>query len=258
MFSVVIPAYNCENTIIYCLESILNQTRTDLIEEIVVVNDGSIDNTERVVKDFIAAHLDFRFVYLSQNNLGVSSARNNGILTSKSEWIALLDSDDKWKKDKIEKQYNIIKNNGRCYFLGCDRAIKGRYGLVYKLSPYQLCVKSTPTTPSVVFKRDIGIELGLFDENMKYSEDINFFQKFFKYDSYYVLKDDLVEIGIQKKFFGQFGASSNLKEMAIGRDKNVIELYEMGYIGMLYKYLMLFFNRLKYIRRLIINTLINV
>ena len=258
MFSVIVPMYNCEKTIISSLESVINQSRVDLIDEIILVNDGSTDNTEIVVKDFLESHSEYNFIYITQSNQGASAARNNGIYCAKSEWIALLDSDDIWKFNKIEKQYNIIVKNDKCFFLGSDISITGRVGVVYKLTPYQLCIKSTPTTPSVVFKRDIGIELGLFNNEMKYSEDINFFQKFFRYDSYYVLKDDLVTIGAHKDFFGQSGSSSHLKEMAVGRDKNVIELYNMGYIGLLYKFLMLIFNKLKYARRVLINITYNI
>ena len=256
MFSVVVPMYNCEKTIISSLESVINQSRVDLIDEIILVNDGSTDNTEIVVKDFLESHSEYNFIYITQSNQGASVARNNGIYCAKSEWIALLDSDDVWKFDKIEKQYEVINQINNCVFLGCDNSIRGKSGLIYKLNPYQLCIKSTPTTPSVVFKKNIGIKLGLFNENMKYSEDINFFKKFFKYDSYYILKDDLVVIGSQKQFFGQTGSSSNLKEMAIGRDKNVVELYNMGYISSLYMVLMLIFNRIKYIRRIITNKLL--
>ena len=255
MFSVVIPAYNCENTIIKCLESILNQTRIDLIDEIIIVNDGSKDNSDGVIRNFISLNKQYSFAYYSQNNQGASLARNIGINMAKSEWIALIDSDDAWNDSKIEKQYNIIVNNKKCVFLGSDISIKGKVGSVYKLNPYQLCIKSTPTTPSVIFKKNVGVELGLFNINMKYSEDINFFQKFFKYDSYYILKDDLVVIGSQKQHFGQLGLSSNLKQMAIGRDKNVVELYKMGYIDLFYMILMLLFNKIKYIRRLFINVL---
>lgn len=109
MFSVVIPAYNCENTIVATIDSVLRQTRIDLIEEIIVVNDGSEDQTEKIVNDYMLGcerkYQYINFVLISHPNKGVSYTRNRGILISKAEWIALLDSDDIWVENKLERQF---------------------------------------------------------------------------------------------------------------------------------------------------------
>ena len=253
MFSVVIPAYNCEKTIYDSLDSVISQTRVDLIDEIIIINDGSLDNTKRIIEDYIADHSNFNFVYINQDNKGVSATRNEGIRRAKGEWIALLDSDDIWLKEKIERQYEEIAKNDSILFLGSEYPLKVffkkyRSG-VHKLNAKQLCFRNLPPTPSIVFKRNIGISLGLFDENMKYSEDINFFQKFLRLDSYYILAENLIEISIGKAFFAASGLSSNLKEMHKGRDKNTVALYKDGLISWPYLVIMLGLNQVKYFRR---------
>lgn len=254
MFSVVIPAYNCEKTIERVLDSVISQTRVDLVDEVIIVNDGSTDNTQRIVNEYINNHNSIKFVYIYQNNSGASVARNNGIMKAQSEWIALLDSDDLWFNNKLERQYEEIQKNPKILFLGSHYPVRFLFkeykkGLI-KLSANNLCIRSMPTTPSVVFHKETGIELGLFNEEMQYCEDINFFQKFLLKDSYYILAEKLVNISIEKKFTGQSGVSSNLKKMAKGRDKNTRELYEMNLISWPFFAAMMIMNKMKYIKRI--------
>lgn len=255
MFSVVIPAYNCEKTIVRVLESVFNQTRSDSIEEIIIVNDGSTDQTNQVIKEFIKKHDQINIIYLEQENHGVSYSRNRGIKKATADWIALLDSDDVWLPNKLERQMQCIEKHENMVFLGCDENLKfffhKKSGL-YKVSAKELCIRNTPATPSIVFKRTIGLELGLFNEHMKFCEDINFYQKFLLRDSYYVLVEKLIEIGIGKQYFGQTGLTSHLYQMHIGRKKNTKELYEMGLISKRYEWLMQLFNNMKFFRRYII------
>lgn len=261
MFSVIIPAYNCETTIIRALQSVMDQTKADLIEEIIIINDGSSDNTESVLKEFIpgASHIPVR--YFKQSNHGVSYTRNRAIKMACAEWIALLDSDDIWLKNKIERQQEVIAANPGISFLGSAYPLKILFGKregLCKLSARELCLRNMPNTPSVVFRKSVGIELGLFNENMKYCEDINFYQKFLLKDSYYVLAEKLIETSIGKKFFSQSGLSSNLRQMHLGRNRNTRELYDMGLISRLYMYMMLFMNEMKYLRRTMQKKVLNI
>ena len=95
MFSVVIPLYNKERSVKNTIESVLNQTFQDF--EVIVVNDGSTDNSLEVVKSFN----DERIRIINQKNSGVSSARNRGIKEAKYDWIAFLDADDLWNPNKL-------------------------------------------------------------------------------------------------------------------------------------------------------------
>lgn len=103
MFSVVIPLYNKELSIQNTIQSVLNQASQDF--EIVVVNDGSTDNSLEVVKQFE----DARIRIIDQPNGGVSSARNRGIQEAKFKWIAFLDGDDLWVTEHLEEITKMMR-----------------------------------------------------------------------------------------------------------------------------------------------------
>lgn len=90
--SVIVPAYNCEETISQTLDSILSQKSKDL--EIIIVNDGSTDNTEKICLEYCSKNPNVK--YFKKSNSGVSETRNLGIEKSVGEYIAFLDSDDVW------------------------------------------------------------------------------------------------------------------------------------------------------------------
>ncbi len=257
MFSVIIPVYNCEKTIKKVLDSVLNQTRFDLVEDIIIVNDGSTDMSDCIIKQYINSHKNICFKYKTQRNRGVSCARNCGIRMAAAEWIALLDGDDLWLRNKLERQAKVIQAFDEIKFLGTFYPVqffwKKHMNGLYKITPRQLCIRNMPNTPSVVFHKETGIKLGLYNEKRKYGEDIEFYQKFFLVDSYYVLAENLVEVSFDKSFFAEKGLSSHLKEMHDGRNANTVQLYRMDLIGFPFLLCMLAVNQLKYARRLIEN-----
>lgn len=103
MFSVVIPLYNKELSVKNTIDSALNQSFQDF--EIVIVNDGSTDNSVKVVEQF----KDSRIRLIHQENQGVSAARNRGIKEAKYNWICFLDADDLWKENHLQEFVNMIK-----------------------------------------------------------------------------------------------------------------------------------------------------
>lgn len=103
MISVIIPTYNCSNYIIEAIESIINQTYKDI--EIIVVDDGSTDDTYKILKPYL-----HKIKYIYQNNSGPSKARNVGIKEAKGEYIAFLDADDRWRPFKLSLQLCILEN----------------------------------------------------------------------------------------------------------------------------------------------------
>ena len=116
--SVIIPAYNCENTIVECLNSVIKQTYYSYICEVIIINDGSIDHTKQKIDNFIKNCGDNKIEVIDQKNSGVSVARNNGIKKAKGTWIAFLDSDDVWLENKIERQIKTILEHREICFLG--------------------------------------------------------------------------------------------------------------------------------------------
>ena len=103
--SIIIPAYNAEKYIEKCLDSIINQTKKEL--EIIVVNDGSTDNTESIVKNY----KDKRIKYFKNKNQGIGKTRNFGIEKATGKYIMFIDSDDYIEKNECEKLYYKAENN---------------------------------------------------------------------------------------------------------------------------------------------------
>jgi len=100
-FTLVMPAFNSAAFIAEALDSVFSQTL--LPAEVIVVNDGAADETPQIVQRYRD-----RVHCISQENKGPPTARNVGIQNAQNEWIALLDSDDRWRADKLECQAAVI------------------------------------------------------------------------------------------------------------------------------------------------------
>lgn len=105
LISVIVPCYNCEKTIVRCLESILKQTHSDV--EIIAVDDGSTDDTFEQLNKI--KRLDHRLNVLKQNNLGPSSARNLALSRTTGDYITFVDSDDYLRLDAFEKMLSCAR-----------------------------------------------------------------------------------------------------------------------------------------------------
>lgn len=115
--SVIVPVYNKEEYLEECLYSLIKQTLTPI--EIIIVNDGSIDNSENIIKKFTINNENIK--YISQENSGVSMARNKGIDNSAGEYIYFLDSDDVITPNTLESCYNMAKTQNADFVI-CGKA----------------------------------------------------------------------------------------------------------------------------------------
>lgn len=106
LVSIITPTYNCAKFIGATIESVLNQTYQNF--EMIIVDDASKDNTEEVVNSFKDKRI--KYIRLSKNS-GPAVARNRAMEEAKGKYMAFLDSDDLWKREKLEKQINFIKKN---------------------------------------------------------------------------------------------------------------------------------------------------
>ena len=106
LVSIITPTYNCAKFIAATFESVLNQTYQNF--EMIIVDDASKDNTEEVVKSFKDKRI--KYIRLSKNS-GPAVARNRAMEEARGKYMAFLDSDDLWKREKLEKQINFIKKN---------------------------------------------------------------------------------------------------------------------------------------------------
>lgn len=107
LISIIIPAYNVEKYIEQCLNSVLNQTYENL--EIIVLNDGSTDNTKQIIDSF--ADRDYRLKIIHKENTGVSDTRNIGLEIAKGDYIGFVDSDDEIKPEMYQTLLSDITNN---------------------------------------------------------------------------------------------------------------------------------------------------
>jgi len=105
-FSVVIPTYNCANNLKQTIQSVLDQTFSAF--EVLVMDDGSTDNTEAVVEAFQDTRIHYAW---AENSGGPATPRNRGIEVARGEWVCFLDADDLWNHDKLEKVAGVIAEN---------------------------------------------------------------------------------------------------------------------------------------------------
>ncbi|MGB5881995.1 MAG: glycosyltransferase, partial [Thermoanaerobaculia bacterium] len=171
--SVVIPTYNRADLVLRSVRSVLAQTRP--AEQIIVVDDGSTDDTGPLVRTQFGA-VD----YLAQENRGVSAARNRGIEVATGEWIALLDSDDEWLPEKLERQMACLDQEPDYRICHTDE-IWVRSGR--RVNPrrkhakqggwiFKDCLPLCAISPSsVLIHRSVFDEVGLFDETLPACED---------------------------------------------------------------------------------------
>lgn len=258
MISVIIPAYNASKTIEKCITSVLNQTHT-AIYQILIVNDGSSDNTVEIVESVIKKNSLSNIQIINKPNGGVSSARNAGMQVAKGEFIAFLDSDDAWLPQKIEKQLIVFEQYPDVFFVGTTMN-----GMVFKKFFCKKFSKTTEITlknllfknffqPStVIMRKEIIEKIGFFDENQRYAEEGNYFMRIaFKYKCV-LLNESLLIFGDGKRGFGTSGLSANIKEMEKGELKNLKYARKHLNINFFLYGIAVSFSILKYLRRIVI------
>ncbi len=172
MVSVIIPTFNRRDYITIAIDSVLAQTFKGY--EIVVVDDGSSDDTKEVLKPYQEA---IRYFY--QENRGISGARNRGIRESRGEYIALLDSDDYWLPEKLERQVDRIREEPecgmvatRCSSIAPDGTFRkknrpGKSGWILN----DIFKANFIRTSSALITRKCFDTVGLFDESLPEGEE---------------------------------------------------------------------------------------
>lgn len=131
LISIVVPVYNVEKYLVQCLDSILGQTYHNW--ELILVDDGSYDKSYKICCEY--ATKDERIKLLSQNNQGVSKARNVGLALAKGEYVTFIDSDDFVKKDYLEKLYQALIANQADIAIGDYYHLDERAGLFIYFNP---------------------------------------------------------------------------------------------------------------------------
>jgi len=171
--SVIIPTYNRIGLLKRAIDSVLNQSIKAY--DIIVVDDGSTDGTSDMVQQKYKS-----IKLIQQKNSGVSAARNNGIKNAQGDWIALLDSDDEWKKNKLEEQVNQLTDNPKYDFCHTNeiwirngiRVNQKKRHKKYGGFIFDKCLDICRISPSsVLFNKNIFNHVGWFDDKLPVCED---------------------------------------------------------------------------------------
>jgi glycosyltransferase involved in cell wall biosynthesis len=217
--SVILPTFNRADLIERSIRSVLAQTWQNF--ELIIVDDGSKDNTEQILAKFD----DERIVFIKQSkNRGSAHARNEGLKISRGIYIAFQDSDDEWMPNKLEKQLIIvskkdadfgvvysdmlrINNNGTEEYWDSPDIKFGELinPLTLDYQVYRIGIGSA------LIKKECFINQGYFDERLRRFIDLDLFIRFSKYYRFYHIKSPLV------KYYATEGISSNLNELCISR-----------------------------------------
>lgn len=254
--------YNAAETIVRALDSVRAQT-FDGIFELIVVNDGSKDNSLRIVQEYRKLHSlnsKFDIILVDQENGGVSKARNKGLALSSGELIAFLDADDEWYPGKTTIQLEYLYRDD-IDFIGCARndetlRIFGKkVEELHKANARELLIKMFPQTSTAIFKRHIYEEIGGYNINLTHAEDGEFWFRICVSYNFYYLPISLVVTGGGKPSFGFSGLSANLEKMYLG-NLFILELaLQSNVIGNLEYYFLSFFYKVKHYRRVIFTKL---
>jgi len=205
--SVIIPAYNCERYIREAIDSVLSQTYKDF--ELIVVNDGSQDRTAEVVKQYGS-----KVRYLYQSNSGQARAKNVGCGYAQGEYLAFLDSDDRWYPNKLDAQVKAMEKNPNVGLVYSDvdlideegRLIQKSY-LTKRLSKNRRKLPETaidnhlfPFPSTVLLRRELFEKAGGFDPSFyQNAEDFPLWARIYKFSEFYQLPYPL----IQRRIHGQ-------------------------------------------------------
>lgn len=177
---VIIPAYNAARYLPTAIDSVIAQTFDDW--RILLVDDGSTDNTADVVAPFVD-RLGSKIKYIKQDNRGLPAARNTAIRASTAEFLALLDADDVWLPCRLSESLKALAERpqaGIAYGLVTHIDQEGRLGGTFEgnrrnaeghIAPYIYMRKVELPCPTVTFRRRCVDEVGMFDETMRATED---------------------------------------------------------------------------------------
>ncbi|TGO03180.1 hypothetical protein PN36_11510 [Candidatus Thiomargarita nelsonii] len=187
MITVVMPAYNAEKYIAEAIESILNQTFQDF--EFIIVNDGSTDNTLKIIDQYAAQ--DRRIRLVQTDHVGGGAARNAGVKVAKSDWIAMMDADDISLPQRLEKQVQAAQKSPTVVVWGTYAHKINAAGKIISKKPFNLGVKTeeefhamrqqgkniTVLHGPVFFKKDIFLKEGGYNPKFEGAEDTELFDR---------------------------------------------------------------------------------
>jgi glycosyltransferase involved in cell wall biosynthesis len=255
--SVVIPCFNCEETLERAVESVCGQTV--LPREIILVDDCSNEATRIEMQRLSQIYTSPRvLLFYSEVNRGAAAARNRGWSESSGEYIAFLDADDSWHPQKLELQAQVVKENKPnlvgCSFAVCNDTVPDVNQVsdfeVSEVKPVTLLLKNILPTPGVILRANLPFR---FDPEKRYSEDYKLWLEIcLKAGACYKLEVSLVYL--YKAPFGASGLSADFSKAQAGEldtyrsllQQRLINPFTFGFLWLL--------SNIKYVRRLVMRS----
>lgn len=234
--SVIVPVYKVEKYLPECIESVLAQTFTDF--ELILVDDGSPDNSGKICDDYAAR--DSRIRVFHKENGGVSSARNLGIKNARADYIAFLDSDDWWKPEFLEKMVTLARKYPQagccccCWMTFSTQAGESIPSLFPDKERGDMCLIDMLSysagkghfpiwTGAVLLKKNILTGIGGFDENLMASEDYKVWFEF-------VLRAPVAYLNDAFAYYRKDVPAENKPRWTSGRKRTNIERHWVSHL----------------------------
>lgn len=225
--SVIITTYNLKSFLERSIKSVISQNYNNL--ELLIIDDGSTDNSKKLVEQFIEK--DSRIKYFYQENKGQSSAINLGIKKSTGDIISILDCDDEYLPDKLEKTIKILEKYHNIDFIlsyayrvfedGKIKKFKNFYkNILLKKDWIKLWENFGIISLSTIsFRKKLIDKIGFFDEKLKFAADVDFYMRAIKETDFYFIPDFLV------KYYEREGSSSKKFSNYIPDFEYILEKY---------------------------------
>lgn len=228
--SIIIPTFNHAEFVCEAIDSVLLQNYPN--KEVLVVDDGSTDNTKEVLRKYVECGVK----YIYKKNGGLSSARNEGIRNASGKFIAFLDADDIWLQDKLLMQYQIISNGDNVGLVGCGyylvdknknilekRAAKDFANRKKLLQELLLKNVISGSGSGVLIRKECFDEAGVFDETLTCAEDWDMWVRIAKFYEIAFVKDPLVSIRV---FSNSMSSSVNAEKMLKNELKVIDKMFK--------------------------------
>jgi glycosyltransferase involved in cell wall biosynthesis len=239
--TVILPAFNAEKHIEEAIESVLNQTFTDL--ELLIIDDGSNDGTGDIVKKY--KEKDQRVIsIISHTNEGVVRSLNKGLEISSSDFIARIDADDIWTNEKLERQMRHLNEDEDLYMSATAKININDKGEVRKGDKYpqifeyqeikqNILKRNIFCHSSVVFRRDILNTVGYYNESFVNSEDYEYWIRIIDRHRVEILPDPMVFYRLSKDTIS-YNRIKEQRYYAIKAKRMGRRLYRRSFIHLIY------------------------